>query len=200
MFPAQLHDAKSAIRWLRAHAADYGLDPERFAFMGDSSGGWLATMMALTSGRPEFDGDVGVSTEVQAAVDFYGPTDFLQMDAHMPNGGEEFRNHLGIQGCHDDPGSPESRLVGGPIEARRDACARANPISYVAAGAPPMMILHGRRPVRPASPERAPLRGSARVRQRSDLLFDPRHGTRAAVCLGSGASRRIRCGLDEDRR
>ncbi len=112
--------------------------------MGDSSGGWLATMMALTSGRPEFDGDVGVSTEVQAAVDFYGPTDFLQMDAHMLNGGEEFRNHLGIQGCHDDPGSPESRLVGGPIEARRDACARANPISYVAAGAPPMMILHGR--------------------------------------------------------
>ena len=54
-----------------------------------------------------------------------------------------FKSYLGIEGCHDDPGSPESRLVGGPIETRRDACARANPITYVGPGAPPMMILHG---------------------------------------------------------
>lgn len=145
LFPAQVHDAKSAIRWLRTHAGDYGLDPGRFAFMGDSSGGWLAVMVALTPGLPEFDGGSGVSTGVQVVVDFYGPTDFLQMDAHMLDGCEEFRNHLGIAGCHGDPGSPESRLVGGPIEARRATCARANPISYVRAGAPPMMILHGQR-------------------------------------------------------
>jgi acetyl esterase/lipase len=146
LFPAQVHDAKAAVRWLRGHAGAYGLDPNRFAIMGDSSGGWLAAMVALTQGIPELDGAAAannVSSRVHVVVDFYGPTDFLQMDAHMPGGGEEFRNYLGIEGCHDDPASPESRLVGGPIETRRDACARANPVTYVGPEAPPMLILHG---------------------------------------------------------
>ena len=136
IFPAQLEDAKSAVRWLRAHADDHGLDPHRFAFMGNSSGGWVAGMAALTAAAGEPD-------RVQAAVDFFGPTDFLQMDAHMVDGCAQFRALLGVQGCHDDPGSPESRLVGGPIEEHPQACARANPVSYVTAGAPPFLILHG---------------------------------------------------------
>jgi acetyl esterase/lipase len=146
LFPAQVHDAKAAVRWLRRHARDYGLDPNRFAIMGDSSGGWLASMVALTEGVPELEGAAadGVSSRVQVAVDFFGPSDFLQMDAHMLGGCEAFRSFLGIEGCHDDPGSPESRLVGGQIETRRDACARANPITYVGPDAPPIMILHGR--------------------------------------------------------
>jgi acetyl esterase/lipase len=147
IFPAQVHDVKAAIRWLRARAGEYGFDPDRFAIMGDSSGGWAATMAALTGDLPELEGEVGVdhvSSRVQVAVDFYGPTDFLQMDAHTPGGCEEFRSFLGIAGCHDDPGSPESLLVGGPIETRLDECARANPITYVGPEAPPMMILHGR--------------------------------------------------------
>lgn len=144
LFPAQVHDAKAAVRWLREHAAEHGLDPGRFAFMGNSSGGWLAAMVALTADVPELDPSTGaVSSRVQAAVDFFGPTDFLQMDAHMVGGCEQFRSLLEIEGCHDDPGSPESRLVGGPIETRRDACARANPITYVTADAPPVLILHG---------------------------------------------------------
>jgi acetyl esterase/lipase len=84
-----------------------------------------------------------VSSRVQVVVDFFGPTDFLQMDAHMVGGCEKFRNYLGIEGCHDDPGSPESRLIGAPIETRRDRCERANPVTYVGPDAPPMMILHG---------------------------------------------------------
>lgn len=146
LFPGQIHDAKAAVRWLRGNAEEYGLDPNRFAIMGSSSGGWLAVMMALTWGLPELEGPSaanGVSSRVQAAVDFFGPTDFLQMDAHMPDGCQAFKNYLGIQGCHDDPGSPESRLVGGPIETRREACARANPVAYAGPGAPPIMILHG---------------------------------------------------------
>jgi acetyl esterase/lipase len=146
LFPAQVHDAKAAVRWLRGHAGAYGLDPGRFAIMGDSSGGWLAAMVALTQGIPELDGAAAansVSSRVQVVVDFFGPTDFLQMDAHMVGGCEEFRNYLGIEGCHDDPASPESRLVGGPIETRRDPCARANPVTYVGPDAPPMLILHG---------------------------------------------------------
>jgi acetyl esterase/lipase len=146
LFPAQVHDLKAAIRWLRAHAAEHGIDPDRFAFMGNSSGGWVASMAALTSEAPELEGDVGernASSRVQAAVDFYGPTDFLQMDAHMLGDCAEFRAYLGITGCHDDPRSPESLLVGGPIEERPDEVARANPVRYVSASAPPMLILHG---------------------------------------------------------
>ena len=135
-FPAQLDDAKAAVRWLRTHAAEYGLDPGRIAFMGNSSGGWVATMVALTA-------EPGAPDRVHAAVDFFGPTDFLQMDAHMVDGCEQFRELLGIPGCHDDPGSPESRLIGGPIEEHPEACARANPISYVTPAAPPFLILHG---------------------------------------------------------
>ena len=135
-FPAQLEDGKAAVSWLRTHADEHGLDPGRFAFMGNSSGGWVATMTALTAG-------VGEPGRVQAAVDLFGPTDFLQMDAHMVDGGEQFRALLGIQGCHDDPGSPESRLVGGSIEEHPDACARANPIAYVTSEAPPFLIVHG---------------------------------------------------------
>jgi acetyl esterase/lipase len=135
-FPAQLDDAKAAVRWLRTHAAEYGLDPGRIAFMGNSSGGWVATMVALTA-------EPAAPDRVQAAVDFFGPTDFLQMDAHMVDGCEQFRALLGIPGCHDDPDSPESRLIGGPIEEHPEACARANPISYATPAAPPFLILHG---------------------------------------------------------
>jgi acetyl esterase/lipase len=131
-FPAQLEDALAAIAWLGEHAAEHGLDPRRIATMGNSSGGWFAVMAGLCSG-----GAVG------AVVDLYGPTDFLQMDAHMPDGGADFNAYLGIDGGHADPRSPESLLVGGPIEERPEACAAANPVARLDAGAPPILILHG---------------------------------------------------------
>jgi acetyl esterase/lipase len=131
-FPAQLEDALAAVTWLREHADEYGLDPLRIATIGNSSGGWFAVMAGLCSG-----GAVG------AIVDLYGPTDFLQMDAHMIDGGAHFNAYLGIEGGHADSRSPESLLVGGPIDERREACAAANPVARVNAGAPPMLILHG---------------------------------------------------------
>lgn len=86
-FPAQLFDIRSAIRWLREHAADYNLDPNRFAIMGFSSGGWTSVMAGTTSdeaalpGEPNTNGLAnGVSSAVQAAVGFSSPTDFLEMD------------------------------------------------------------------------------------------------------------------------
>ncbi|MBB5781488.1 alpha/beta hydrolase [Nonomuraea jabiensis] len=146
-FPAQLHDIKAAVRWLRANAAGYRLDAGRFVVMGNSSGGWVATMAALTGDVPELEGEVGVtgpSSRVQAAVDFYGPTDFLQMDAHMPPGArEEFNAMLGLSDGHDDPFSPESLLMGGPIQECPEAVALANPVTYASAGMPPLLILHG---------------------------------------------------------
>ena len=134
-FPAQVHDVKAAIRWLRAHAGAYGIDPNRIAIMGNSSGGWASAL----------EGDVGVrsvSSDVQAAVPFFPPTDFLQMDAHMIDC-PFFNQIFGLTDCHDDPLSPESRLVGCAIQTCPAAVQRANPISYVSRDDPPTMIVHG---------------------------------------------------------
>ena len=151
VFPAQVHDVKAAVRWLRAHAPDHGLDPERVAVMGDSSGGWLAAMAALTGDRPELAGEVGVtgpSSAVQAAVDLYGPTEFLSMDEQMlPGACEEFNAAYGLSDCHADPRSPESRLLGAPIRERPDLVAQASPVTYASSTAPPMLIMHGQRDV-----------------------------------------------------
>ncbi|MDF3145649.1 MULTISPECIES: alpha/beta hydrolase [unclassified Streptomyces] len=147
-FPSQLYDIKGAIRWLRANAKAYNLDPERIGIMGDSSGGWTTAMAAVTSDDPALEGNVGVSgpsSAVQAAIPFYPPTDFLQMDAHMPDNCEEFNAIMGITGCHSDPRSPESRLLGCTItECPPAKVAAANPLTYVGKRPiPPTLIFHG---------------------------------------------------------
>jgi acetyl esterase/lipase len=137
VFPAQIEDCKAAVRWLRAHAATYGLDPERVAAGGASAGGHLAAMVGTTGHETAFDvGEhLDVSSRVGAVLDYFGPTDFLQMDAHrLPDGM-----------IHDTADSPESRLVGGPIQEHPDRVAQANPITYVTADAPPFLIVHGDR-------------------------------------------------------
>lgn len=138
-FPGQLHDIKAAIRWLRANAAKYNLDANRIAMMGDSSGGWTTAMAALTGDVPELEGTVGttgVSSRVQAAVAFYPPTNFLTMDQWA-------LRKCTPPGCHDDEPSPESRLVGCAIQSCPEKVQAANPVRYVSATDPPMLILHG---------------------------------------------------------
>ena len=145
-FPAQLYDVKAAIRWLRAHAAEYHLDPAHFGIMGESSGGWTAAMAALTGDLPALEGDVGLlgpPSRVQAAVPFYPPTDFLQMDAHMLEDCIPFNQMAGLTQCHADPRSPESLLLGCPIADCPEVVQRANPVTYVSQAAPPFLIVHG---------------------------------------------------------
>ncbi len=138
-FPGQLHDIKAAIRWLRANAAKYGLDPDHIAIMGDSSGGWATAMAAVTGDARELEGSVGttgVSSQVQAAVAFYPPTDFLTMDFWA-------LQRCSGTACHNSEGSPESRLVGCAIQTCPDKVQAANPLRYISAADPPIMILHG---------------------------------------------------------
>lgn len=134
-FPAQIEDCKAAVRWLRAHAVEYHLDPNRFAAWGASAGGHLSAMLGTTGETREFDvgPNLDQSSRVQAVVDYYGPTDFLQMDAHRPPNGM----------VHDGADSPESELVGGAIQDNKEKTARANPITYVTKNAPPFLICHG---------------------------------------------------------
>lgn len=146
-FPAQVHDIKAAIRWLRAHADEYRIDPARVAIIGDSSGGWTATMAGVTGGVRSLEGKVGVrhgSSRVQAVVDLYGPTDFSQMDANMlPGACEAFNELMGITNCHNDVASPESRLVGCAIQTCPSRVKAANPVRYVTPNDPPFLIAHG---------------------------------------------------------
>ncbi|NIP22567.1 MAG: alpha/beta hydrolase fold domain-containing protein [Phycisphaerae bacterium] len=138
IFPAQVEDCKAAVRWVRANAARYGLNPDRIGAWGSSAGGHLVAFLGTAGDVKEFDTNANAkySSRVQAVCDWFGPTDFLQMDKHAPEGSRL---------VHDDPKSPESLLVGGPIqkEPYRSVAGKANPITYVTKDDPPFLIMHG---------------------------------------------------------
>jgi len=135
VFPAQIEDVKAAVRWLRVRAVTYRLDPNLFGAWGSSAGGHLVGMLGTTGNISEFD--VGenpeVSSRVQVVVDYFGPADFLQMDTQ--------RLEKGMR--HDPVDSPESRLIGGPVQQNKELSAKANPVKYVTPDAPPFLIIHG---------------------------------------------------------
>jgi acetyl esterase/lipase len=136
IFPGQVHDCKAAVRWLRANAAAYNLDAEHIGAWGPSSGGYLSAMLGITGGVKALEGALGnikQSSRVQAVVDFYGPSDFLKMDeARLPDGQ-----------WHYPADSPESQLLGAPIQQVPERVREANPITYVDGSAPPFLIIHG---------------------------------------------------------
>jgi acetyl esterase/lipase len=138
-FPAQLDDVQAAIRWLRARHEELGLDPGHVAAWGESAGGYLAAFAGVAGQvgpggpAPEF-GDQAV--HLAAVVDWYGPTDFAAMDRQAPPDSAM---------CHDDPDSPESRLIGAPVQERPDLVARADPCRWATKDAPPYLIMHGTR-------------------------------------------------------
>jgi acetyl esterase/lipase len=135
IFPAQIEDCKATVRWLRAKAQAFNLDPHRFVAWGPSAGGHLAAMLGTTGNVQEFDvgENLEESSHVEAVVDYFGPTDFLQMDDHRLPDGQ----------VHNTPDSPESELIGGSIQENRDRVAKANPITYITPHAPPFLIVHG---------------------------------------------------------
>jgi acetyl esterase/lipase len=133
IFPAQIEDCQAAVRWLRDHAKDYGLDPDRFAAWGASAGGHLVALLGTAGDTSEFAPTPArlTSARVQAVCDFYGPTDLLK-----------FAVTPGYTG-HAKPDSPESKLLGGPVLDVPAQARRANPLTYITAGDPPFFILHG---------------------------------------------------------
>jgi len=133
-FPAQIGDCKAAVRWLREQADAYGLDSERFGAWGSSAGGHLSALLGTSGDVDALEGEngsPGFSSRIQAVCDYFGPTDFLQMDA------------AGGQMTHTSGDSPESLLIGGAIEDHHDRVSAANPITYVTPDDPPFLIVHG---------------------------------------------------------
>ena len=142
-FPAGLQDVKAAIRYLRANADRYNLDPGRFAAGGGSAGGNLSAMVCVTGNTSRFDdealGNPGVSSAVQAGVIWFPPTDFSLMD------GQIAENGFGAPD-HSDSESPESKYLGGTVASLpEEAVQAANPMTYVHSEVPPMLIQHGRK-------------------------------------------------------
>lgn len=132
-FPAQIEDCKAAIRFLRADAGQFGIDPDQIGVWGASAGGHLAALLGTSGDVDELEGEggnPGVSSRVQAVCDYFGPTDFLRM------------NDTPGQIDHEAPNSPESLLIGGPIREHADRVAWANPITYVSDDDPPFLIVH----------------------------------------------------------
>jgi acetyl esterase/lipase len=127
IFPAQLIDCKAAIRWLRAHATQNGIDPNRIGVWGASAGGHLVALLGTTGDVKEFDTgeNTNVSSRVQAVCDWFGPTDFT--------------SNLN----HGDTEQVEARLIGGPISQNLQKVQRANPIHYITRDDPPFLIVHG---------------------------------------------------------
>lgn len=143
IFPAAVIDCKAAIRFLRGNAETYELDRTRFAVVGGSAGANLAEMVAVTDEATELsDLTLGYAEEscaIQACVPWFGPTDFLRMDEQLAEAG------LG-PGDHNDAASPESRYMGGQItELDPEWVQKANPMTYIHPGIPPIYLQHGER-------------------------------------------------------
>jgi acetyl esterase/lipase len=141
IFPAGLQDIKTAIRWLRANSEQYHLDGSRISACGGSSGGNLAAMVCLTAHVTEFDdlspGNPVYPCDVQAAVDWFGPTDFLRMDEQLTECGYGPSDH-------SEADSPESRYLGAKLPDVPLKVELANPMTYIHKHMPPILIQHGR--------------------------------------------------------
>jgi acetyl esterase/lipase len=137
-FPGPIGDVAAAVRWVRAHAAEYGLDPGRVAGFGSSAGAYLMNAVALASHRPDLVGRLGatpeVSCELTAVIDHYAPVDFLRLDDDADENAAE-------SAC--GPGSPLAQFLGFVPSAQPGEADRANLCRYASTASPPFLIAHG---------------------------------------------------------
>jgi acetyl esterase/lipase len=128
-FPAAVFDCKAAVRWLRANAAKYHIDPERIGVTGGSAGGHLAQFLGVTMGVKEFEGDDGnadQSSKVACVVNFYGPSDFTKSYGHSKDAAEVL-----------------PLFLGGDLEKAHRRHIEASPLYWVTPDAAPTLCIHG---------------------------------------------------------
>jgi acetyl esterase/lipase len=128
-FPAQIEDVKCAIRWLRANAAKYHVDPDHIGVTGDSAGGHLSLLAGVTGSASELEGNGGhpdTSSKVQAVVNYFGPTDMARLHKISKRAAGVIEN-----------------VLGGPPEKVPDVYKAASPVTYVSKDDPPILTIHG---------------------------------------------------------
>jgi len=142
-FPALVHDAKAAVRWIRGNAKWFYFDPERVAAWGGSAGGYLSTMLGVSEGIAELTdlrlGNPDQPSHVRAVVDWFGPTNFRKMDEQLTA-----RGLAPMEGTeHSAVNSPESWLLGGKVTDIPERVKEANPETYIRENAAHFLIQHG---------------------------------------------------------
>ncbi len=134
-WPAQVHDCKAAVRWVRANAEEYGLDPDRIAAWGRSAGGHLALMLGVSGDVPGLEGDLGPhvreSSRVACAANYFGVSGILAILVRPSD----------IDRTRAD--APEAKLLGGPLRDNPEKARAAPPITDVTRNDPPVLTLHG---------------------------------------------------------
>lgn len=141
LFPAQIQDCQAAIRFLRANAAKYNIDPDRFGVAGDSAGGHLSALVGAAGGASAFTpigGNDKTSDRVQAVCDFYGPANFntvVEQAAADKNVKNIFK--------FNTPSDPYSSLIGVPLHEDKAKSDAVSPVHFVSKDDPPYLILHG---------------------------------------------------------
>jgi acetyl esterase/lipase len=140
-FPAQIFDAKAAVRWLRANAATYNLNREEIAAWGVSAGSTFAALLGTSANVGELEdlsmGNPNESSRVSAVVALIGPMDLLQMESQLIQ--------LGYEPSHDvTTASGETRLIGGQPSEFSERCRAINPATYITTDCPPFYLQHGK--------------------------------------------------------
>jgi acetyl esterase/lipase len=134
-FPAQIEDCKAAIRFLREHAAEYQIDPERIGVWGSSAGGHLVALLGTSADVVELgDAKDITSSRVKAVCDYFGPIDFSLMN-------QQAGKESAID--HDAANSPESKLLGGAVQEHPAKVRLANPATYISGDDAAFLVVHG---------------------------------------------------------
>ena len=134
IFPAQIHDCKAAIRWLRANKSKYGYSVQKVGVAGSSAGGMLAALVGTSGDVKELEGNVGgnadYSSRVDAVIDFFGASDFILRSKTQPHRANE-------------PGSVVHRLLGGGANEKVELAKQASAVTHVSSDDPPVLVFHG---------------------------------------------------------
>ncbi len=134
LFPAQIHDCKGALRWLRSNSGKYGYDASRVIIGGTSAGGHLVALMGTSGGVEALEGTTAghldQSSRVDGVIDYYGPSDFVARSVNQPSKTDEPRGSVYL-------------LLGGPVKENMEVAKQASPVTYISDDDPPFLILHG---------------------------------------------------------
>jgi acetyl esterase/lipase len=144
-FPQPLEDVKSAIRYLKAHATEFNLDPNNIGVIGESAGGYLSAMVGTTNGNDKFDkGDnLDQNSDVRAAVDIYGLSDLTKVGADFSQENQNNHKSAGATEALWVNGSSTFGGKDGGILVDPEKAAKANPITYISKNSAPFLLMHG---------------------------------------------------------